>query len=43
VSSRRLGIGVIGDELATLVSISLQFMDVAATESRKLDAVAFGG
>jgi len=36
-----VGIGVVGEELATLVSISLQFMNVEASEARSLDAVAF--
>jgi hypothetical protein len=33
-----MGIGVVGEELATLVSISLQFMNVGASEARGLDA-----
>jgi hypothetical protein len=38
-----IGIGVVGEELATLVSISLQFMNVEASEARSLDAIAFEG
>jgi hypothetical protein len=38
-----IGIGVVGEELATLVSISLQFLNVEASEARSLDANAFEG
>ena len=38
-----VGMGVVGEDLATLVSISLQFLEVDAGDAAQLDRIAFEG